>query len=114
MVRWDLRRASIAACAIVLAFTAASPAEPLAYGAPAGTLLDKLLRDVVTWKLTPSISLAIVENGKVVYAGSRGSADLEKNVPATAQTRYPIGSIGTLFPSTSADQPGSMLSIHDR
>jgi CubicO group peptidase (beta-lactamase class C family) len=69
----------------------------LAYGTPAGTSLDKLLRDVVTWKLTPSISLAIVQNGKVVYAGARGSADLEKIVPATAQTRYPIGSIGTLF-----------------
>ena len=66
--------------------------------------MDKLLRDVVAWKLTPSISLAIVENGKVVYAGARGSADLEKNAPATAQTRYPIGSIGTLFVAVAVMQ----------
>jgi len=97
MVRGDLRRACIAACAVVIALTAASPAEPVAYGATGKASLDGFLSDVVTWKLTPSISLAIVENGKVVYAGARGSADLEKNVPATTQTRYPIGSIGSLF-----------------
>jgi D-alanyl-D-alanine carboxypeptidase len=97
MVRGDLRRASIAACAAVLAFTAASPPEPVAHGVTGEASLDRVLRDVVTWKLTPSISLAIVENGKVVYTGAFGSAGLEKNMPATAQTRYPIGSIGTLF-----------------
>ncbi|HLY01943.1 MAG TPA: serine hydrolase domain-containing protein [Candidatus Cybelea sp.] len=87
----------MAAYAIVLAFTAASPAEPVAYAAPARASLERLLSDVVTWKLTPSISLAIVENGKVVYAGARGTANLEKSMPATVETRYPIGSIGTLF-----------------
>lgn len=97
MVRGDLRRGCIAAYAIMLALTAASPAEPLPDGPPARASLDKLLRGVVTWKLAPSISLAIVENGEVVYAGARGSTDLEKNVPATVQTRYPIGSIGSLF-----------------
>lgn len=112
MVRGDLSRACIGACVVLLAFTAASPAEPLAYGTPAGTSLDKLLRDVVTWKLTPSISLAIVENGKVVYAGARGSADLKKNVPATAQTRYPIGSIGTLFLAVAVMQLVAKGKLH--
>ena len=85
MVRGDLRRACIAACAIVLALTAVSPAEPVPYPATGKDSLDKLLGDVVGWKLTPSISLAIVENGKIVYAGARGSADLEKNLPATVE-----------------------------
>jgi CubicO group peptidase (beta-lactamase class C family) len=104
MVRGHLKRACIAACAIVLALTAVSPAEPVAYTPARKASLEKLLRDVVTWKLTPSISLAIVENGKVVYAGARGSADLEKNVPATVETRYPIGSIGTLFVAVAVMQ----------
>jgi CubicO group peptidase (beta-lactamase class C family) len=112
MVRGDLKRACIAACAIVLAFTASSPAEPVPYGAAAEVSLDKLLRDVVAWKITPSISVAIVENGKVVYAGARGSADLEKNVPATAQTRYPIGSIGSLFLAVAVMQLAAKGKLH--
>ena len=111
MVRGYLKRACIAASA-VLAFTAASPAEPLTYGAPAKASLDRLLRDVLTWKLTPSISLAIVENGNVVYAGARGSADLEKNVPASAQTRYPTGSIGTLFLAVAVMQLEAKGKLH--
>ena len=112
MVRGDLKRACLAACAIVLALTAASPAEPVAYTPAGKASLDKMLRDVVTWKLTPSISLAIVENGKVVYAGARGSADLEKNVPATVETRYPIGSIGTLFLAVAVMQLAAKGKLH--
>jgi CubicO group peptidase (beta-lactamase class C family) len=96
----------------VLAFTAVSPAEAVAYPATSKASLDKLLRDVVTWKLTPSISLAIVENGKVVYAGARGSADLEKNVAATVETRYPIGSIGSLFLAVAVMQLVAKGKLH--
>ncbi len=112
MVRGDLKRACIAACAVVLAFTAASPAEPLPYGVTAEASLDGVLRDVVAWKLTPSISLAIVENGKVAYAGAQGSADLEKQVPATVETRYPIGSIGTLFLAVAVMQLAAKGKLH--
>ncbi len=112
MVRGDLKRACFAACAIVLAFTAASPAEPVPYGTSAEVSLDKLLRNVVAWKLTPSISLAIVENGKVVYAGAQGIADLEKNLPATVETRYPIGSIGSLFLAVAVMQLAAKGKLH--
>ena len=99
-------------CAIVLALTAVSPAEPVNHVVSGEASLDKLLRDVVAWKLTPSISLAIVENGKVVYAGARGSADLEKNAPATVETRYPIGSIGTLFVAVAVLQLAEKGKLH--
>jgi len=89
-----------------------SPAEPVAYGGTGEASLDRVLQDVVTWKLTPSISLAIVKNGKVVYAGARGSADLEKNLPATAQTRYPIGSIGSLFLAVAVMQLAAKGKLH--
>ncbi|MGA2760837.1 MAG: serine hydrolase domain-containing protein, partial [Candidatus Cybelea sp.] len=89
-----------------------SPAEPVPYPATGKDSLDKLLGDVVGWKLTPSISLAIVENGKIVYAGARGSADLEKNLPATVETRYPIGSIGTLFVAAAVLQLAAKGKLH--
>jgi CubicO group peptidase (beta-lactamase class C family) len=59
--------------------------------------VQTILRNAVGWKLTPSISAAVVANGKVVYVGADGSADLENKRPATIETRYPIGSIGSLF-----------------
>jgi D-alanyl-D-alanine carboxypeptidase len=59
--------------------------------------LQKIQRDVVGWRFTPSISLAVVANGKIAYTGAYGNADLETKRPATPETRYPIGSVGGLF-----------------
>jgi CubicO group peptidase (beta-lactamase class C family) len=59
--------------------------------------LDRVLDSAVGWKLTPSIAMTVVKNGKIVYADVRGSADLERKQAATVETRYPIGSVGTLF-----------------
>lgn len=59
--------------------------------------LDAILGNAVTWRLTPSISVAVVKDGAIAYAGARGSADLAGNRLARLETRYPIGSLGTLF-----------------
>lgn len=60
-------------------------------------VLDQVLDRAVAWKLTPGIAVAVVKDGRIVYAGARGSADLERGRPATVETRYPIGSVGALF-----------------
>jgi CubicO group peptidase (beta-lactamase class C family) len=60
-------------------------------------VLDQVLDKAVAWKLTPGIAVAVVKDGRIVYAGARGSADLERGRPATVETRYPIGSVGELF-----------------
>lgn len=60
-------------------------------------VLDQTLDNAIAWKLTPSIALAVVQDGKIAYSGTRGMADLERNRPATAETRYAIGSLGALF-----------------
>lgn len=59
--------------------------------------LDQTLDNAIAWKLTPSIALAVVWDGRISYSSTRGMADLERNRPATAETRYAIGSVGALF-----------------
>ncbi len=45
----------------------------------------------------PSVSVAVVENGRVAYVRAFGMADLENQRPATVETRYAIGSISKQF-----------------
>lgn len=59
--------------------------------------MDAILGNAVTWRLTPSISVAVIKDGALAYAGARGSADLAGNLPANIETRYPIGSLGSLL-----------------
>ena len=48
----------------------------------------------------PSLSIAIVYDRDVVYSDAFGFADLEKKIPVTIQTIYPIGSITKVFVAT--------------
>ena len=53
---------------------------------------------------SPSLSLAVIKNGKVVYAKAVGFADLENDVPATPKTVYRLGSITKQFTATMVMQ----------
>jgi len=81
-----LRGVCAAALAIALPLIAMAQPSP-----------DAILGDALRWQLAPSVSLAIVKNGTIVYSGAYGSADLDARRPATTATRYPIGSLGNLF-----------------
>ena len=48
----------------------------------------------------PGMSVAVVRDGRLVLARGYGLADVEANVPATADTLYPVGSITKTFTST--------------
>jgi CubicO group peptidase (beta-lactamase class C family) len=48
----------------------------------------------------PSLSIAIVHDCDIVYSQAFGFMDLGKNIPATTETIYPIGSITKLFVAT--------------
>jgi CubicO group peptidase (beta-lactamase class C family) len=41
----------------------------------------------------PGISVAVARDGKVIYARGDGFADVEKKIPVTPETRFPVGSI---------------------
>lgn len=96
-----MRRLAVAvlalAGAMIIAWPAASQAPDLdrrlalftGYVDPLRTQLD-----------IPGVSAAIVSAGRVVWEGGFGYADVERRVPATADTPYRIASITKTFAST--------------
>lgn len=46
---------------------------------------------------SPGISIAITRDGEVIYEGWTGQADLERAVPISGDTRFPIASISKQF-----------------
>jgi CubicO group peptidase (beta-lactamase class C family) len=52
----------------------------------------------------PGLSAAVVHDQQVIWSGSVGVTDLEKNTPATDQTIYSICSISKLFTSVAVMQ----------
>jgi len=61
--------------------------------------------DYVTGQLErqniPGLSLAVVRNGKVIKAKGYGLANLEWNIPATADTAYQLASVSKQFTATA-------------
>jgi len=62
--------------------------------------LDTYMKEQLGKKRSPSYSVAVVKDGKVVYAKGFGFADLENDVPAAPETVYRIGSITKQFTAT--------------
>ena len=62
--------------------------------------MDRYLADLISTGKAPSVAVAVVRNGKVVYAKGFGFADLENNVPAAPHTVYRLGSITKQFTAT--------------
>lgn len=62
--------------------------------------VDRYLEEVVTSGKTPSVSVAVVKNGKPIYTKAFGYADLENRVPAAPKTVYRLGSITKQFTAT--------------
>ena len=78
---------------------AASPSSSTASTAPATKLqgLDDLAAQAMQqWKV-PGVAIAVVQDGKVMYAKGYGYRDLENKLPVTTGTLFPIGSISKSF-----------------
>jgi len=82
--------------------------------------LEKKLDEKVSSTLhkagAPSVSVAVVRDGKLVYAKAFGTADLAAGTPATLQTRYAVGSISKQFTAAALlmlEEQGK-LSMDDR
>src|SRR5574341_677248 len=48
----------------------------------------------------PSIAVAVAKGDKIIWEAARGFADVEKQIPATAQTPYSLASISKPFTAT--------------
>ncbi|MDP2302189.1 MAG: serine hydrolase [Ignavibacteria bacterium] len=64
----------------------------------------KLLKDWVNYYDVPSLSAGVASNGKIVWTGSYGFADLEFFVPASPQTSYRVASISKSFTAVAIMQ----------
>lgn len=77
---------------------------------------DEIAHKILQTTGVPSASLAVVKDGKVVYAQAYGIARLEPRLPATTEMAYSIGSISKQFTATAVlmlQQQGK-LSLDDK
>src|SRR6187455_1398204 len=63
--------------------------------------VDSVANAAVAQHRTAGVSVAVVKNGRTVLAKGYGFADLENDVPATAETVFRIGSITKQFTSAA-------------
>ncbi|HXE15405.1 MAG TPA: serine hydrolase domain-containing protein [Bryobacteraceae bacterium] len=73
------------------------PALPASNTGGLTDTVNDILRQAVESSHAPSISVAIVQNGRLVYANAAGYASLKPERKATAETRYAVGSISKQF-----------------
>jgi CubicO group peptidase (beta-lactamase class C family) len=78
--------------------------------------LDEHIAAALAKSGAPSVSVAVVENNRLVYGKAFGKADLEHNRDATTETRYAIGSISKQFTAAALLllQEQGKLSLDDK
>ena len=59
----------------------------------------------------PGVSIALVQNGELIYANGYGFADLENSVPATAETLYRLASVSKTITAVATMQLWQQLKI---
>jgi len=98
-------RCALLAVLLLPATLFAQPATPPAekYAAVAAAL-DKLIAEQVADKRLPALSIALVDDQKIVWARGYGFQDAAKRIPATAETVYRVGSVSKLFTDVAVMQ----------
>ena len=66
--------------------------------------VTKLIQHELKKNSVEGLSIALVDDQRIVWAEGFGYADQGKNIPATADTLYRVGSISKLFTDTAAMQ----------
>lgn len=106
-VRRYLLHPALAALWLVLPSRAAA-AEQDAPLVKARAWLDANVPEMMREAQLPGLSLAIVSDGQTVYAQGYGARDPKKNLPATADTLYGIGSVTKSFVAIAVLQLAEM------
>ena len=87
---------------------AALAAEPVALTteqlAPIKHAVSELIRKEMKAKDVPGLSIALVEDQKILWAEGFGFADRARRVPARAETLYSTGGLSMLFTATAVLQ----------
>jgi CubicO group peptidase (beta-lactamase class C family) len=77
--------------------------------------IGEILREQQQQEHIPGLAFAIVENDRVVYMQTLGQRDLEKSLPVTPDSIFPIGSCTKAFTSMAVarSQDKGLLSLDD-
>jgi D-alanyl-D-alanine carboxypeptidase len=78
--------------------------------------LDRKIPAALAAAGAPSVSVAVIRDGRVDYARAFGRADVAKNRAATPDTRYAVGSISKQFTAAALllEQEQGKLSLDDK
>jgi len=98
----SLLQRTLAAAAILTALLSGGTrtASPGGLPGPLDEVRAKIAR-LVDEKKAPSLSLAVVRNGEIIWEEAFGLADIEKKTGATPETLYPIASATKPFTATA-------------
>jgi serine beta-lactamase-like protein LACTB len=97
------RLVTVSSCFLLISLGAATAcaAEPNTPAAKeyeaAAAALEKMIQREVADKGLPALSIALVDDQKIVWSKGYGFADPAAKKPATAQTVYRVGSVSKLF-----------------
>ena len=91
------RASAFLLAALLVAPAAAARAEDSAEVARIRSWLDGHVPELMREAALPGFSIAIVRDGRTVYAEGFGARDPKKNQPATPDTLYGIGSVTKSF-----------------
>ena len=101
-----LRRVTALLVPALLLACGSPPADTHAHSGradgPLAGQIHELAQDALREHPAPGISIGVQQGGEVVFAGGFGYADLENEVPATADTVYRIGSVTKQFTAAAA------------
>jgi CubicO group peptidase (beta-lactamase class C family) len=108
-------RAALAAVCFA-AFFAGAVTTRAQLPAPSTEQIDRAVTDVLTRTGAPSASIALVQDGRLVYAQAYGQARLDPPLRATPDMRYSIGSVSKQFTATAILllAESRKLSLNDR
>jgi len=71
------------------------------FAAAESSKVDQLVSTTLAGSGVPSASVAIVQDGRIVYAKAYGARSVEPRQPATVTTRYRIASVSKQFTATA-------------
>jgi len=82
---------------LVLVFSCTKAAAQTQLTAETQQKIDKVATDALAKTGVPSASVAVVEDGQIVYLHAYGNARLDPETPAKPEMRYSIGSVSKQF-----------------
>jgi len=100
MSRFSLCRQSGRSAVLLLIAAWASPVSAQRSGVYDFTHARKLIDSVMKADRIPSIAVAVAKGDRIVWEVGVGFADVERNVPSSAQTPYSLASISKPFTAT--------------